>query len=121
VILATLVALAITVWVVVRTALALIPVRRFEKLLARDRLRMLSHLVDSVLVLALARVFVDWTAATLLPWYGLIAVTAAAAAGAALRWEAIPWLEDGGRAAKRGAGFAASVVVSAAFIGLVAV
>ena len=117
----TLVALAIGVWVVGRTALALLPVPRSAKLLARDRLRVLSHLIDSIAVLALVRVFADWGAVTLAPWFLLVAVTAAAAAGAALRWESLPWLEEGARVGRRSAGLAASVAVTAALIGLVAV
>ena len=91
------------------------------KLLARDRLRVLSHLIDSVALLALVRVFADWGAVTLAPWFLLVAVTAAAAAGAALRWESLPWLEEGARVGRRSAGLAASAAVTAALIGLVAV
>lgn len=119
-ILATLVALVIGVYVVGRTTLAAVPLRRFRKLLAGDRLRLLSHLVDAVLVLALVRVFADWTAVTLAPWFALVAVTAAAAAGAALRWESLPWLAEGEKAGRRGVGLAASVAVTAVLVGLVA-
>ncbi|NQX05750.1 hypothetical protein HQQ82_15065 [Rathayibacter sp. VKM Ac-2856] len=118
-IIASLIALAITVYTVGRFALGTIPWRRTAQHLDRDRLRVLTRGVESVLVLLLARVFADWTLVSLAPWFALVVLAAAGAAGAVVRWRSLPWLEDPAKRRARTTGFAGTVALSALLVGVV--
>lgn len=118
-IVASLVVLAVTVFTVGRFALGSVPSRRTAGLLDRDRLRVLTRGVESVLVLLLARVFADWTLLSLAPWFALVALAAAGAAGAVVRWRRLPWLEDPSKRRARTTGFAGTVALSALLVGVV--
>ncbi|MDY0911860.1 hypothetical protein [Rathayibacter festucae] len=120
-ILATLIALAVTVFTVGRFALGSIHWRRTAQHLDRDRLRVLTRGVESALVLLLARVLADWTLVTLVPWFALVALAAAGAFGAVVRWPALPWLEDPAKRRARTTGFAATVALSALFVGVIGI
>ncbi|MCJ1703034.1 hypothetical protein [Rathayibacter sp. VKM Ac-2926] len=118
-ILATLIALAVSVFTVGRFALGSIPSRRTAKHLDRDRLRVLTRGVESALVLLLVRVLADWTLVTLVPWFALVALAAAGAFGAVTRWHALPWLEDPAKRRARTTGFAGTVALSAVLVGVI--
>ncbi|QHC57300.1 hypothetical protein [Rathayibacter sp. VKM Ac-2760] len=118
-IIATLIALVVAAYTAGRLALGTVPLRRTERFLHRDRLRMLSHLVEAIALLLLVRLFADWTLLTLVPWFALVALTAAGAAGAVARWHRLPWLEDPAKRRGRTLGFAGTVALSALFVGVV--
>ena len=120
-ILATLIALAVTVFTVGRFALGSIPWRRTAAQLDRDRLRVLARGVEAALVLLLARVFADWTLVTLAPWFALVALAAAGAFGAVARWHTLPWLEDPAKRRARTTGFVGTVALSAVFVGAIGI
>ncbi|KQQ06266.1 MULTISPECIES: hypothetical protein [unclassified Rathayibacter] len=116
-IIATVIALIVAAWTAVRFALGTLRLR--ATLLDRDRLRVLTRGVEAVIVLFLVRSFADWTLLTIVPWLVLVAVVAAGAAGAVLRWPALPWLEDPARSRTRALGFAGTLALSAAFVGVI--
>lgn len=118
-ILATLIALAVTVFTVGRFALGSIPWHRTAAQLDRDRLRVLTRGVEAVLVLLLARVFADWTLVTLAPWFALVALAAAGAVGAVARWHTLPWFEDPAKRRARTTGFVGTVALSAVLVGAI--
>ncbi|MWV48410.1 hypothetical protein GRS96_03845 [Rathayibacter sp. VKM Ac-2803] len=114
---ASVIALIIAAYTAVRFALGVVPLR--AKLLDRDRLRVLTRGVEAAVVLLIVRVFADWTLLSIVPWLALVLVTAGGAAGAVLRWGSLPWLEDPSRRRSRAIGFAGTLALSAAFVGVV--
>ncbi|PPG49670.1 MULTISPECIES: hypothetical protein [unclassified Rathayibacter] len=115
---ASVLVLLVVAFTVGRFALGSVPRRRAAGLLDRDRVRTLARGVEAVAVLLLGRALVDWSSLTLLPWAALVALTAAGAAGAVLRWGGLPWFEDPARRRSRTTGLAATVAVSAVLIGV---
>lgn len=116
-IVATVIVFAVALYTTVRFAVGSIALR--PKLLDRDRLRVLTRFVEAVALLLLVRVLVDWTLLSIVPWFVLVLVTAAGAAAAVLRWDALPWLEDPATRRARTVGFAGTVVLAGAFAGVV--
>lgn len=114
---ATVIAFVVALYTTVRFALGSLPLR--PALLDRDRLRVLTRLVEALALLLLVRVFADWTLLGMVPWLVLVLATAAGAAGAVLRWEALPWLEDRGTRRSRTLGFVGTVALAAVFVGVV--
>ncbi|QHC65288.1 hypothetical protein Q0F99_09015 [Rathayibacter oskolensis] len=116
-ILATVITLVVAAYTAVRFALGTLPLR--AALLDRDRLRVLARGVEAIAVLLLVRAFADWTLLTVVPWLVLVGVVAAGTAGAVLRWGSLPWLEDAARRRGRALGFAGTLALSAAFVGVI--
>lgn len=85
---------------------------------ARDRLGLVMDGVLAAGLLVVSRVIVDWSTVSILAWYALVALLAAGAVGAVLRWDALPPLKEPAKRTRRiwGAGLTAAITV-----GLIAV
>ena len=79
---------------------------------AKDRLALvLDGLMAAGLLLA-GRMIVDWSSVSILTWYALVLVLAAATVGAVLRWPTLPALKDPAKRTSRtwGSGFTLAIL-----------